>query len=205
MLRLIAGLLSPDEGSLSVGKQTLSVRTLTQVRRELGYVIQDGGLFPHLTAQQNITLAARFQRWTKARMQQRVDELVELTHFPTEGLQRYPAQLSGGQRQRVGLMRSLMTDPGVLLLDEPLAALDPMIRFDLQSDLRAIFRTLRKTVILVTHDLHEASWFGEQIVLMRSGRIEQQGSAEQLVQNPKSTFVSDFVRAQRVTDFGAES
>lgn len=205
LLRLIAGLLVPDEGSVAVGSHSLSADTVSQVRQELGYVIQDGGLFPHLTALQNITLAARFQRWTDARMQQRVGELLELTHFPSEGLQRYPAQLSGGQKQRVGLMRALMTDPEVLLLDEPLAALDPMIRFDLQSDLRAIFRTLQKTVILVTHDLHEAAWFGEQIVLMRSGRIEQQGSAQQLVQSPKSAFVSDFVRAQRVTDFGAAS
>jgi osmoprotectant transport system ATP-binding protein len=168
-------------------------------------MIQDGGLFPHLTARQNVTLAAPFRGWTEDRICARVAELAERTRFPADALDRYPAQLSGGQRQRVGLMRALMTDPDVLLLDEPLGALDPMIRFDLQDDLRSVFRLLGKTVVLVTHDLHEADFFADEIVLMRAGRIEQRGSAAALVAAPASSFVSRFVRAQRVADFGTTS
>ncbi len=122
----------------------------------MGYVIQDGGLFPHLTARENVSLMAKYIGLGDEEITNKINQLTRLTKFPTDGLDRFPAELSGGQKQRVSLMRSLMLDPEFLLLDEPLGALDPLIRFDLQNDLKEIFRTLNKTVILVTHDLNEA-------------------------------------------------
>jgi osmoprotectant transport system ATP-binding protein len=163
----------------------------------MGYVIQEGGLFPHLTAAANVALMARYLRWKRPAIQRRLAELAELTQLPLPSLQRLPTELSGGQRQRVSLMRALMLDPDVLLLDEPLGALDPMIRYDLQQDLRRIFQQLHKTVVLVTHDLGEAAFLGDTLVLLREGRIVQQGSPEQLVQHPRDGFVERFVRAQR--------
>jgi osmoprotectant transport system ATP-binding protein len=135
--------------------------------------------------------------WDRQRISTRLDELRELTKFPTDGLNRYPRQLSGGQQQRVALMRALLLDPEVLLLDEPLAALDPMIRFDLQTDLRSIFRQLGKTTVLVTHDLAEAAYFADRIVLLRDGSIVQQGAIRELLEQPSEPFVEQFVRAQR--------
>jgi len=160
-------------------------------------VIQNGGLFPHLTARRNVTLMARYLNWKRSEIEARLLELAELTQFPLDGLDRYPVQLSGGQKQRLALMRALMLDPKVLLLDEPLGALDPIIRFDLQTDLKRIFQRLRKTVVLVTHDLDEAEYFGDSIVLMREGRIVQQGSIHEMVNAPIDPFVTHFIHAQR--------
>jgi osmoprotectant transport system ATP-binding protein len=144
-----------------------------------------------------VTLKARNSQWPGSRIGARLEELRALTNFPADGLDRYPVELSGGQRQRVALMRGLMLDPDVLLLDEPLGALDPMIRFSLQAELRTIFRQLQKTVVIVTHDLAEAAYFGDEIVLMRAGRVVQQGSLESMVQQPVEPFVTEFVNAQR--------
>ena len=124
-------------------------------------------------------------------------ELADLVRLPADALDRYPAQLSGGQRQRVGLMRALVLDPPVLLLDEPLGALDPLVRADLQADLREVFRTLHKTVILVTHDLPEAAYFGGEVVLLRDGRVVQRGPLAQLAHDPADPFVERFIQAQR--------
>ena len=140
---------------------------------------------------------ARYLRQESTSIEQRVRELAELTRLPMELLDRYPAELSGGQRQRVSLMRALMLDPALLLLDEPLGALDPMVRYDLQTDLKRIFRELGKTVVLVTHDIAEAGFFGDPIVLLRAGRIVQQGSLADLVHHPADDFVVRFVNAQR--------
>ena len=132
-----------------------------------------------------------------SRTGQRLETLRELTKFPPDGLDRYPIQLSGGQRQRVALMRALMLDPDVLLLDEPLAALDPMIRHDLQTDLRAIFAELGKTTVVVTHDLAEADYFGDRMVMLRDGRLVQCGTLRQMIEQPADSFVTSFVNAQR--------
>jgi len=136
-------------------------------------------------------------KWTRSRTAARLAELVALTAFPDDGLARYPVELSGGQRQRVALMRALMLDPDVLLLDEPLGALDPMVRYELQADLRAIFRRLNKTTVLVTHDLAEALYFGDRITLMREGKIIQDGPPRELREAPREAFVSRFFTAQR--------
>jgi osmoprotectant transport system ATP-binding protein len=162
----------------------------------MGYVIQDGGLFPHLTARANACLMADELRWPLARQADRLRELCALTRFPSEALDRYPVELSGGQRQRVSLMRALMLDPDILLMDEPLAALDPMIRADLQDDLKSIFQKLAKTVVLVTHDLGEAAYFGDTIALMNTGRIVQSGTFDDLRDRPADSFVRRFLQAQ---------
>lgn len=197
IMRILLGLIAPDTGAVSFAATPLSPSNIRELRRRMGYVVQDGGLFPHLTAQANVTLLARYLGWKPDRIQKRLMELVELTSFPQEGLDRYPVQLSGGQRQRIGLMRALMLDPEVLLLDEPLGELDPIIRSDLQDDLRRIFQALAKTVVLVTHDLGEGAFFGDWIVLLRDGRVVQQGKLTDLIERPDDPFVTRFINAQR--------
>lgn len=197
LLRLVIGLIQPDSGRIIFEGNALSTENLIQIRRKMGYVIQDGGLFPHLTARGNATLMARYLDWERDRIEHRLHELSELTQFPESGLDRFPVELSGGQRQRVSLMRALMLDPDILLLDEPLGALDPMIRADLQRDLRQIYQQLGKTVLMVTHDMGEAGFFADRIVLMRRGKIVQIGSLDDLLENPQDEFVTRFINAQR--------
>jgi osmoprotectant transport system ATP-binding protein len=199
LLRLLNGLLSPGGGQVLFRGAPPSLAD----RLEMGYVVQGGGLFPHLTAGGNVTLVARWLGWDRARIDARLRALLDLVRVPAEALARYPAQLSGGQAQRVGLMRALMLDAPVLLLDEPLGALDPITRFDLQHDLRDVFRRLGKTVVLVTHDLGEAAWFGGTVVLLRDGRMVQKGALEDLVRAPADPFVTRFVQAQQIS-LGAE-
>ena len=197
LLRLLIGLVAADAGAVLFDGTPVDPRTAPALRHRMGYVIQDGGLFPHLTARRNVVLMAEQTGWDRARIDARVATLAELVHLPAEALGRYPAELSGGQRQRIGLMRALMLDPEVLLLDEPLGALDPIVRFELQGDLRDIFRALGKTVVLVTHDLAEAGYFADTIVLMRDGRIVQQGTLADFVEAPADPFVERFVTARR--------
>ena len=196
LLELIIGLEPPDKGAILIDAEPLTSRSAFRLRRRMGYVIQDGGLFPHLNARQNIDLMAKEVGWPPKRRRERVDELCALTRFPPSALDRFPMELSGGQRQRVSLMRALMLDPDILLMDEPLGALDPMIRAELQGELKSIFRDLTKTVVLVTHDLGEAAFFGDAIVLLHEGRIVQQGQFRDLVERPAEPFVAQFVQAQ---------
>jgi osmoprotectant transport system ATP-binding protein len=197
LLRIVVGLLVPDQGIIEFEGYKLDRGSIFKSRRRMGYVIQDGGLFPHLTGRGNVAIAAESFGQKREAIVERIDELRRLVRLPVDALDRYPAQLSGGQRQRVSLMRALMLDPALLLLDEPLASLDPMIRADLQEDLRAIFRSLGKTVLMVTHDMGEAVFFGDRIVLMREGRIIQSGEPEDLLERPVDSFVSRFIQAQR--------
>jgi osmoprotectant transport system ATP-binding protein len=197
LLRLMIWLIRPDAGTVRFEGRAFDDDDVLELRHRMGYVIQDGGLFPHLSAADNVSLLARHLGWDRARIDARLSELTDLTHFPVSGLDRFPAQLSGGQRQRVSLMRALMLDPDVLLLDEPLGALDPIVRSDLQVELRDIFRSLGKTVVMVTHDMGEAGFFGDCIVMMREGRVVQQGSLADLIANPAEEFVERFISAQR--------
>ncbi|MHC5062894.1 MAG: ATP-binding cassette domain-containing protein [Planctomycetota bacterium] len=197
LLRLVVGLLSADAGRVLIDGKEVTPEDLEETRLKMGYVIQDGGLFPHLNARQNVTLMAEHLGWPEARRRDRLAELCELTRFPDHGLDRFPAQLSGGQRQRLSLMRALMLDPDYLLLDEPLGALDPIIRFELQEELAAIFRSLGKTVLLVTHDLSEAGFFADRIAVMSEGKVVQEGSLDDLLERPADDFVRRFVTAQR--------
>jgi osmoprotectant transport system ATP-binding protein len=197
LLRLMIGLLWPDTGTVTFEGVAVTPETATELRRRMGYVIQEGGLFPHLTARGNVVLLASYLGWDEKRIGPRLQELAALVRLPADVLERYPVQLSGGQRQRVSLMRALMLDPAVLLLDEPLGALDPIVRAELQTDLRGIFQALGKTVVLVTHDLSEAGFFGDELVLLRAGRIVQRGTLDDLVHRPADPFVTHFVHAQR--------
>ena len=197
VLKLAAGLLQPTSGGVYINEQDLRSADLLRIRQRLGYVVQSGALFPHLTAAQNVTLAARHLRHPADSIRSRLATLAELMRLPVTLLEHYPTQLSGGQRQRVSIMRALFLDPDVLLLDEPLGALDPMVRAELQEELRSCFAQLQKSVVLVTHDMAEAAFFAEQLVLMRAGEILQQGSCMQLLQQPANDFVAAFVKAQR--------
>lgn len=205
VLKMLIGLIAPDAGTVSLAGDDLgrAIATEPDVRARFGYVIQSGGLFPHLTARDNVALPARYRSWPPDRVATRIDELATLARFPADGLDRYPTQLSGGQRQRIGLMRALVLDPDILLLDEPLGALDPMVRAELQEELADLFRRLEKTVVLVTHDLNEAARLGDEIVLLADGRVVQTGTARDFRTRPASDFVTAFVNAQ-AAHFAAE-
>ena len=187
LIRLMNGLITPTSGTATVeGGDPVAARL------KMGYVIQEGGLFPHLTAAQNVSLMAEH-------LGRKVDlpHLAEVAKLPVSFLDRYPNELSGGQRQRVSLMRALALDPPILLLDEPLGALDPMIRAELQRDLRQLFQELKKTVVLVTHDLAEAAYLSQRVILMRSGQVLQDGTVADLQSRPSDPFVSEFIAVQR--------
>jgi osmoprotectant transport system ATP-binding protein len=192
LLRLVIRLLRPDTGEVMLDGAAISDANIGELRHRIGYVIQDGGLFPHLTARGNVLLMAKHLKKSA-----QLDELCALTRFPREALDRYPAELSGGQRQRVSLMRALALSPELLLLDEPLGALDPLVRAALQKDLKEIFQRLKQTAILVTHDLAEAAYLGDAIVLMNEGHIVQQGTLADLRERPANDFVTEFINAQR--------
>ncbi len=198
ILRLVLGLIAPDEGTITIGGEVLDTRTASAARLGMGYDIQDGGLFPHLNAEENAVIVARQNGFTAERAKRRLGQLLDLVGLSAEHLRRYPVELSGGERQRVGLMRALMLDPPILLFDEPLAALDPIIRARLQEDLRHIFRELKKTVLFVTHDLTEAAFVADEIALLHDGKIVQKGTLADLMKHPKDEFVTEFFRAQRV-------
>lgn len=197
VLRMLIGLEWPDAGEVRFDGEALQRARLPEQRRRIGYVIQEGGLFPHLSAADNAALLARTLGWSQARIDARLAELAALCRLPADALRRYPAELSGGQRQRVGLVRALMLDPPVLLLDEPLGALDPIIRHELQAQMRELFAALRKTVVMVTHDVAEAAYLADTLVLLRRGRIVQQGAAGELIHAPAEPFVHEFLHAQR--------
>jgi osmoprotectant transport system ATP-binding protein len=197
ILKLIMGLLEPTGGSIEIDGERVSPANILRLRRRIGYVIQEGGLFAHLTAKQNVLLMAKHLKEPVERMEPRLAELCELTHFPEDALQHYPVELSGGQRQRVSLMRALMLKPSVLVLDEPFGALDPMVRARLQDELKEIFKRLQQTILLVTHDMAEAGFLANRIVLLNEGRVVQSGTLDDLRTRPASDFVRDFLHAQR--------
>jgi osmoprotectant transport system ATP-binding protein len=197
LLRLILGLIWPDSGEVRFDGTPVTPATVREVRLRTGYVVQDGGLFPHLTARDNVTLMARRLGPALGEMADRITKLSSLVRLPADALDRYPAQLSGGQRQRVGIMRALMLDPPVLLLDEPMGALDPLVRADLRADLKGIFAELHKTVVLVTHDLAEAAALADQVVLLKDGAVVQAGTMAELEATPADPFVNRFIQAQR--------
>jgi osmoprotectant transport system ATP-binding protein len=197
LLRLIIALLKPDTGKVTFDGMEVTEASAQQVRRRVGYVIQEGGLFPHLTARENVLLLGRHLKKSPDLLRMRLSDPCALTRFPAAAVDRYPGELSGGQRQRVGLMRALLLEPDVLLMDEPMGALDPLVRAELQEEFRTIFTTLAPTVILVTHDLAEAAYLGHRLVLLHEGRVVQEGTLDDLRSAPADPFVSRFLRAQR--------
>jgi osmoprotectant transport system ATP-binding protein len=197
LLRVLLGLAPLDAGEARIAGEPVR-RDDDAARRRIGYVVQGGALFPHLTAAENASLVARHLRWDAGRIAARLAELAAFARLEPDALARYPSALSGGQAQRVALVRALFLDPELLLLDEPLGALDPLTRADLQVDLRRAFEELGRTVVLVTHDLAEAAFFAGRLVLLRDGEVVQEGSLEDLAGAPADAFVARFVRAQRL-------
>lgn len=197
LLRMIAGTLSPDEGLVTVDGVRVVVQDPCPLADRLGYMTQEGGLFPHLTAGENVTLPSRMRGASKAQMQERLDELLSVVGLDRGLLASYPSQLSGGQRQRFALMRALFLSPKYLLLDEPMGALDPIIRRDLQITLKSVFKSQRTTAILVTHDVGEAAFFSDSVTLLHNGRVLQHGRFEELARAPAHGYVTEFLMAQR--------
>ncbi len=197
-MRMINRMIEPDSGRIEVGGRDVTHIDPVALRRSMGYVIQQVGLFPHLTIADNIATVPRLLRWDEPRVQRRVDELLALVGLDEPGFRsRWPRQLSGGQKQRVGVARALAADPPVLLMDEPFGALDPITRTRLQDEFLAILKRLRKTIVLVTHDLDEAIRMGNQVAVMRQGRIEQCDTPLALLARPANDFVRGFVGQDR--------
>lgn len=197
LLRIVMGLIFPDQGKVLLGEQLMTPQHQPFLAQKMGYVPQDGGLFPHLNAERNVTLVARTLRWSKQRIQERLGVLSEMVGIGPQQLLKYPSELSGGQRQRVAMIRGAFLDPHVMLLDEPLGALDPIVRKDLQRELKTIFAQMKKTVIFVTHDIGEAAFLGHSITLLRDGKVIQNGTISDLLNAPADPFVTEFITAQR--------
>lgn len=198
-LRLINRLLEPTAGRIFVDGQDTSEIDAVRLRRRMGYVVQRGGLFPHLTVGRNLSLLCELEKWPKDRTSRRVNELLELVGLPpSEFRNRYPAELSGGQRQRVGVARALALDPEILLMDEPFGALDPITRTHLQKEFKDLERFVCKTIVIVTHDLNEAFLLGDRIALLNEGRLVQVGTRAELEQQPATPWVDTFLDARNV-------
>jgi osmoprotectant transport system ATP-binding protein len=196
LLRVILGLVHADRGAVSIAGHRMEQRSKRALRLRVGYVVQDGGLFPHLTAERNVTLVARHLGWTAERARVRVDELAALAGLDREMLTRFPLEMSGGQRQRVGIMRALMLDPDVLLMDEPLGALDPVTRARLQGELASLLQALQKTMILVTHDIAEAERLADEAIVLQDGIVAQRGTVAAMRSAPANAFVAELLRAR---------
>lgn len=197
LLRIIAGTIAPDGGEIRIDQEVVRAADPCPMAHKLGFMTQEGGLFPHLRASENVVMMARVRGQSGSALRTRLAELSALVGLDESLIERYPSQLSGGQRQRVALMRALFQKPEVLLLDEPMGALDPLIRHELQETLKNVFATLRTTVILVTHDVGEAAFFGDTITLLHEGRVLQHGSFLDLVHRPAHSRVTSFLKAQR--------
>jgi osmoprotectant transport system ATP-binding protein len=198
-LRLINRLIDPTEGQVFVHGDDVATKDPVELRRQIGYVIQQVGLFPHLTIGSNVATVPRLLGWDKARVRSRVDDLLQLVGLdPAAYRDRYPHQLSGGQQQRVGVARALGADPPVLLMDEPFGALDPVTRVRLQDELLSIQADVRKTIVFVTHDIDEAVKLGDRIAIFGDDhRLQQYATPAELLANPASDFVVSFVGAER--------
>ena len=197
-MRMVNRMIEITSGDILLGGRSVKDRKPAELRREIGYVIQHIGLFPHWTIGENIATVLKLQGWDKPRMTARVDELLELIGLPPETRSRYPSQLSGGQRQRVGVARALAADPPVMLMDEPFGAIDPINRERLQNEFLRLQANLRKTIVFVTHDIDEAIKMGDRIaILQEGGHLAQYAPPAELLMYPASRFVEDFVGSDR--------
>lgn len=198
-LRMLNRLIEPSEGWIELDGQNILNEQPEKLRRGIGYVLQHNGLFPHYTVAENIAIVPKLLGWDKQKIAKRSAELLEKLHLPAaEYLHSYPHQLSGGQQQRVGLARALMANPPVLLMDEPLGALDPVTRAKIRKEFNQLDELKDKTIVMVTHDIMEAVELGDRICLMNQGAIEQIGTSNQLLFEPHNDFVKDFFNDQRL-------
>lgn len=204
-LKMTNRLEEPSSGTIRMGGQNILRMNPVELRRNIGYVIQDTGLMPHLTVTENIATVPNLLKWKKAKVQSRVEQLLDMAGLdPRLYRYRLPAQMSGGQRQRIGVLRALAAEPEVVLMDEPFGALDPITRDKLQGELKQIQSNLHRTIIFVTHDIDEALKLADEIVLMRNGRVEQIGSPDELQQNPANAFVESFIGEDRLAQITPE-
>jgi osmoprotectant transport system ATP-binding protein len=198
LMRMMNRLEPITSGTIKIDGENILQKNVIDLRRHVGYAIQQIGLFPHMTVYENIATVPRLLGWEKKRIDERVDQLLELVKMPAETFRsRYPRELSGGQAQRIGVLRAMATDPPLMLMDEPFGAIDPINRETLQDEFLKIQAKLKKTIVFVTHDIHEAIKMGDKIALLDAGRLIQYGTAEDLLTKPKNQFVKDFVGADR--------
>ena len=197
-LKMINRLIEPTSGKISIDNKNIFEQSPEILRRGIGYVLQNNGLFPHYTVAENIAVVPQLLKWDKKRTDKRIAELLEKLHLSKDYLHSYPSELSGGQQQRIGLARALVADPAVLLMDEPFGALDNVTRSSIHKEFKALDELKRKTIIMVTHDVQEAFELGDHICLMDKGKIVQDGTPSELLFNPVNQFVSDFLKEQRL-------
>src|SRR6201989_1030758 len=197
-LKMINRLIEPSGGSIFIDGKNISEESPEILRRGIGYVLQNNGLFPHYTVAENIAVVPNLLKWDKDKIKNRITELLEKLHLSADQLNAYPGELSGGQQQRIGLARALVADPPLLLMDEPFGALDNVTRSKIHSEFKALDELKRKTILMVTHDVQEAFELGDRICLMDKGKIIQNGTPAELLFNPKNDFVRGFLQEQRL-------
>jgi len=199
LLQLINGLVLPDTGNVLIDGVLLDYANLTHVRRQMGYAVQGAGLFPHMTIYDNVTLMARLESWSSDRIEQRYEYLFDLMDLDKDFADRFPNSLSGGQQQRVSLCRAMMLNPPLLLLDEPFSALDPITRRGIHKEFTRLQAAESRTIILVTHDIAEAAELAQQLVILKEGKIVQQGTLQAVAEDPTDEYVANLMRLQGVS------
>ncbi|WP_257349397.1 ABC transporter ATP-binding protein [Pseudalkalibacillus decolorationis] len=198
-MMMINRLLEPTSGEIHVNGKNIKDQNPVDLRRNIGYVIQQIGLFPHMTIEENVALVPKLKKWSKDKYMKRVDELLKLVGLEPEVFKkRYPSELSGGQQQRIGVIRALAAEPPVVLMDEPFSALDPISREQLQDELVTLQDNIQKTIVFVTHDMDEALKIADRIAIMQGGEIIQLDTPDQILRHPKNTFVEEFIGEERL-------
>ncbi len=201
-LKMLNGLIPMNSGDILINGEKISSYNPDELRRKIGYVIQNIGLFPNMTVEQNIAVVPELLKWDKEKIKNRVVELMDLVHMPYKDYaKKYPNQLSGGQQQRVGVLRALAADPSIILMDEPFGALDPITRDVMQEEVRTLQRKLGKTIVFVTHDMNEALKLSDEIVFMDQGKILQKASPEEILENPANETVKEFLGLHANVEF----
>lgn len=198
-LKMVNGLLKADKGEILIDGQNISELNLVELRRHMGYVVQQIGLFPHMTIAENIGVVPKMLAWNQTKIEERVNQLLQLVQLdPKQYASRYPSQLSGGQQQRIGVARALAVNPPYVLFDEPFGALDALTRLELQKEVKRIHESLaNKTFMFVTHDINEALFLGQRVMVMHEGRIEQFATPEEIVTHPATPFVEELLGTVR--------
>ncbi|MED3691067.1 betaine/proline/choline family ABC transporter ATP-binding protein [Peribacillus butanolivorans] len=197
-MKMINRLIEPSEGKILINGENIMEKDPVELRRQIGYVIQQIGLFPHMTILENITLVPKLLKWSDQEKKERALELLQLVDMGPEYLERYPYELSGGQQQRIGVLRALASNPPLILMDEPFGALDPITRDALQEEFKNLQRTLNKTIVFVTHDMDEAIKLADRIVILKAGEIVQVGAPDEILRNPANEFVEEFIGKERL-------
>ncbi|MCY7832484.1 choline ABC transporter ATP-binding protein OpuBA [Bacillus spizizenii] len=197
-MKMINRLIEPSAGKIFIDGENIMEQDPVELRRKIGYVIQQIGLFPHMTIQQNISLVPKLLKWPEEKRKERARELLKLVDMGPEYLDRYPHELSGGQQQRIGVLRALAAEPPLILMDEPFGALDPITRDSLQEEFKKLQKTLHKTIVFVTHDMDEAIKLADRIVILKAGEIVQVGTPDDILRNPADEFVEEFIGKERL-------